>query len=594
MLLLEKMVSVKALMERRDPMRTALRLQHQLQEYARKENDKNSLYDRRIEELEKIPRNFAVKLIKACITPLEVTKLMRLEDETMFLDVLKSKNTQLVASKMYQKVVWQSFWGTVASSEENAGQFIKIINVLKRLINFFFWNFFYMPFFLLSLYSSRVKQGIKSVDNNFFSPFDSYLADLLNYTILVALLLTVSLTTAPDPKLVHLLIHQLKAGNITAENNPDFKVQQDGSILVKLPTPTIPLSEMTLWMCIFSRVLAEWYQAYRKKGSSAKAKSKKYFNSFSNLNDVVLMILLITGMVCKLQVHIVSKISGVFHPIDDIPLVSRRLIFTIYFYSIASVMAMVHLLEDCTVHVPGLGPLLRAISRMFAEISQVIFLFGFFLVGFIVPVLSLASCYRAVHEIDGVDDGDDFDLFKSLTNTVLSLVWSLFDGVANGHRISLYNSKDGAMTVFMGLLLVLYELLLCIMCMNLLIAIMCDAYSKVNADKFADWRFSQFESIMEYNAVTNVEADGMPFLFPFCIPYIAFNLIAKTCKKRQLKRINSGRRNDNHFAQFLCKCRGIGVDKGGNTMTVTKREAEVTGRELVVPFTLPRQCSNLI
>ena len=556
-LLLEKMISMEALMERRDPMRTALKLQHHLQEYAQRENDKNSLYDRRIENLEKIPGKFAVMLINACSTPMEVTKLMRLDDETMFLDVLKSNNTQLVASKIYQKVVWKTFWGSVTSAEQSGGKFIKLTYALKRLTNFFVWNLSYLPLAFLSQFNSRFKKNIKRVDIDFFSPFCSYLADLLNYCILVALLLTVCLTTVPDPTPVHLLLHQLKTGNITADNNPQFKVEDDGSILVKLPTPTIPFSEWSLWVCIFARVLTEWYQAYQKKGSGAKAKLLKYFNSFSNLTDIVLTLLLITGMVCKLYVYIVSNLSGIYHPVDHVRMVSHRLVFTIYLYSTATAMAMVHVLEICTIHIPGLGPLLRAIRRMFAEISRVMFLFGFFLVGFIVPMLSLASCYRAVHGIDGVDDRNDFYSLTSLSNTVLTLIWSLFSGLAWSHKIDLYNSLDGALTFFMAFLLILYEILLCNMCMNLLIAIMCDAYSKVNADRSAHWRFAQFKSIMEYNAVTNIEGHGMPFLFPFCIPYIAFNLITKTCKNRQLKKINSGRRNDNHFAQFLCKRRGI-------------------------------------
>ena len=554
-LLLQKMVSVRALKERRDPMRTALKLQHHLQEYAKIENDKNCLYDRKIEELVEIPSEFALTLLQACITPLEVTKLMRLEDETMFIDVLKSNNQQLVASKLYQKVVWQSFWGSAPG--EAVVKSVKLLSALKRLMSFFFWNVFYMPLAALSKCSSKMKEKRKIVDSGFFSPFTSYLADLLNYTILVALLLIVTLMTIPDPKPVHLLIDQLKAGNITIENNPHFKAESDGSIVVRLPNPTIPMSEWSLWACVFARALTEWYQAYHKKGSVARAKLMKYFNSFSNLNDIMLMILLLAGMYCKLHAYIASRVSGVYQHIDDKPLVPRRLILTIYLYSTAAVMAMIHLLEICTVHVPGLGPLLRAIRKMFSEISRVIFLFGFFLVGFIVPMLSLASCYRMAYRIDGVDDDNDFHSFETVSRTVLSLIWSLFDGMSYGHKNSLYNSLDGAMTVFMGFLLVLYEVLLCIMCMNLLIAIMCDAYSKVNEGKFADWRFSQFESIMEYNSVTNVEGHGMPFLFPFSIPYMIFSLITKPCKKRHLKRVAVGRLNDNHFARFLCHYRKI-------------------------------------
>ena len=554
-LLLQKIVRVKILRERRDPMRTALKLQYHLREYAQMENDRNSIYDRRIEELESIARDFVITLIKACITPIEVTRLMRLDDDTMFLDVLKSKNKRLIASKMYQKVVWQKFWGSETSTDKRTKKSVKVAYALKRLANFFFWNVFYLPLALLSRCTSDIEQRRKRRDI-FFSPFSSYLADLLNYSILIALLLIVTLTTVPDPRPVHLLIHQLRNGSITTENNENFRVEGDGTILVRLSTPDIPFLEWSLWICIFSRILTEFYQASQKKGSTAKLKLKKYFNSFSNLNDIVLLLLLLTGMICKLNVYVSSIIWGVFHPIDNKQYVSKRLIFTIYFYSTGAVMALVHLLQISTIHIPGLGPLLRAIRKMSSVIGRVIFLFVFFIVGFIVPMRSMVSCYRAVHGIDGIDDDDDFYSFGSVGNTVLTLVWSMFGGLAYNHKENLYNSRDSATTFFMSFLLVIYAVLLGLMCMNLLIAIMCSAYSKVNSDKFADWRFSQFESIMEYNAVTN-EGHGMPFLFPFCIPYIIFNLITKPCRRRRLRKRRVEREKDNHVAQFLVKHRII-------------------------------------
>ena len=569
-LLLQKMISVNYLIERRDPMRTALKLQHYLKEYARKENDGNSLYDRKIEELEKIPSDFALQLMNACITPVEVAKLMQIDDETMFLDVLKSENKQLVASKMYQKLVWQEFWGLETSLDKNADRTERSLYLLRRLGNFFFWNLFYLPLAIMSQYSTRVQKTLKRT-NFFFSPFSYYFADLLNYCILLAILLIVTITTVPNPEPVHLLIKQLQAGNISVENNDHFKVDPDGSILVKLPTPNIPLAEWSLWVCIFSRVLTESYQAYQKKGTIATSKLKKYFQSFFNLNDVALMLLLLIGIICKLHMYISSRMFGVYRRVDDHNMVARSLILTIQFYNIAAVMALVHLLEVCTIHVAGLGPLLRAIREMSGEIYRVLFLLIFFLVGFIAPMFSLGLCYRVVHGIDGTDGNDDFYSFKSFSNTVLSLIWSLFEGMAYNQRESLYNSTDSGMTAIMGFLLIVYQVLLCIMSMNLLIAIMCDVYSKVSADKFAEWRFSQFETIMDYNAVTNVEGHGMPFLFPICIPYIVFNLVTKSCKKRQLK-IYTGKRTDNHFVKFLFE--RIGFEEEMRHITKIREEAE--------------------
>lgn len=559
LLLIKKFVTVEMLCKRRDPMRTALKLQFHLSEYANIENDKNSIYDRQLEELEKIPKNFALSLMRSCKTPIEVTKLMQLDDDTMFVDVLNSKNQQLVASKMYQKVVWQKFWGNEATSTDKKskhGVFHKTLYAVKRLLNFLIWNVCYLPLRLFFRFND--KDGGQKHLGQFFSPFSSYLADLLNYFILIALLLLVTNLTVPDPSPVHRLMHQYLTGQLRVEDSPDLRRRDDGVVELKLPTPSVPLAEWMLWLCIFSRIITEWYQASVKKGATARSKLKKYFASYSNWIDIALMVLLLIGICCKLQMYITSVMQGVYREIpqdgseDRLVLVSQRLILTIYLYSCCSVLALFDLLNASTIHIPGLGPLLRAIKRMFSDIVRVIFLFIFFIAGFIIPMWSLTVCYRAVHRIDGVDDDDDFYSFESFTNTVLTLVWSMFGGLAYNHKENLYNSQDDTTTFFMSVMLVVYAILLGLMCMNLLIAIMCNSYNTVTADKSADWRYAQFEAIMDYNAVTN-EGDGMPFIYPFCIPYILFYFVTKPCQKKKAPPEDTVK--DNQFAKFLCKYR---------------------------------------
>ena len=558
-LLLEKVVTRKALMQRRDPMRTALRLQSRLLEYAKIENDNNSIYDRSIEKLELIPKTFALSLMAVCVTPIEVIKLMRLDDDTMLLDVFESMNVELVASKIYQKVVWQKFWGSeaIVSTKARSGRFTQTVYVAKRAAIFIFWNMFYIPaaFFSIDKGRKRKRRAI------FFSPFSSYLADLLNYSMLITFLLVVIMVTAPDPKFVDDLLQKITQGKITIENDTNFAVGIDGNVMIKLPDPEIPTSEYLLWSSIFARVLTECYQAYSKKGKMMKDRLRMYFKSFYNVTDVFLIILLVTGMVFKLYALFKSQMFGAYVSIDhDAQHVQHELIFTIYFYCTGAVVALVHLLQVYTIHIPGLGPLILSAKRTFVEVSGLVFIYLFVIAGFLIPIVGMMTCYRGVHGIDGVDDEDDFYYFASFGNAVITLVWTMFGGLDVEHRINLQRSRDTTTTVFMIILLVLYAIILGLLCMNLVIAIIVDVYSKVTSDKHAEWRFSQFESIIDYSRGSN-DGDGMPFLFPLCIPYIFHYMVIRPWLMKEFeKKSNPVMGNDNHFARFLCQYRLVEQD----------------------------------
>jgi len=167
------------------------------------------------------------------------------------------------------------------------------------------------------------------------------------------------------------------------------------------------------------------------------------------------------------------------------------------------------------------------------------------------------TCYRVVHGIDGigVDDENDFYYFATFGKALVTLVWTMFGGLDVEHRSNLHRSRDTLTTVFIVILLVLYAIILGLLCMNLVIAIIVDVYSKVTADKYADWRFSQFECIIDYSGGSN-EGDGMPFLFPMCIPYIFYSMLIQPWNEKKYQENNHSEMvEDNHFARFLCQCR---------------------------------------
>eukprot|EP00116_Pleurobrachia_bachei_P002136 sb/3462398/ len=551
--LLNHIITEEQLSQRLDPMRTALRLQHRLSEFAQLENDKNCIYDREMERLAEIPRKFAVRLMNLCTTPNEVAELMKVSDPSMFEDVLNSKNKQVIASKFYQKIVWKTFWGfDAAEMDKKSVNGKKALGLITKLGGFLCWNIFFIPLYIIS------KLLNSSTHSKFFSPISSYLADLINYGILIGLMIGSVLTTIPEPEPVHQLILAYRNGSLNVSGDERFRLNSAGQMEVAIAKPNIPPVEIALWVCVLGRILTEFYQAVEQKGASPSTKIKRYFASFDNLNDIILVALLLFGIGSKLYLIFDCEVGGVFveaHP--EALVISRRQVLTIYVYSAALVFAQVHFLQLGTIHIPFLGPMMRAMRRMMVDIVQVIFLFFFFICGFITPMLSMVMCYRAAHSIDGEDDDNDFYAFNSVQNTILTLVWGMFGGLAYNHKEDLYKSSDQPTVIFMSILLVVYAVILGLIVMNFLIAAMCNTYNKVTANKSADWRFGQFESIMEYNATSN-DGKGMPFIFPLSIIYIVITLGLKYYRKKTRK--DGGQEvkfydEENLFAQFLCEFR---------------------------------------
>ena len=552
-LLLQKIVTREELMLRRDPMRTALRLQYRLRVYAKIENDNNSICDRKIEDLMKIPKDFALSLMEACVTPIEVINLMKMEDETMFGDVLKAQNTQLVASKIYQKLWWKKFWGYDLTDRDSplGNIFERTLHAITGIAFFLMCNIFYLPFslYLRLLCSKEDREKHRKV---FFSPYSSYLADRMNYTMLIALLWFVILTTSPDLDSTYDLLKELKEGRVTAANNSNFEVTEDGSILVMLPRPEILPAEIVLWVCVFGKALAGFYHVMQKRGSSFL---KRYISNFFNVVDAAFLLLLLAGMIVKLELYTRprSSIYGVYNSDGVSTLrVPKGMELTIYFYSLGAVVALVNVLQIYTIHIPKLGPLIQSARETFAAASSLIFLFAFFVLGFIVPMMGMFTCYRNVHGMADSMSKKDFFYFSTFGNTVITLMWTMFGGLAANHRDNLHRiDNDDVATVFIILVFLLYAIVLGVLCVNYIFVIMIQVYNKVHADKDAHWRFSQFTSIMQYSAVRNHGNFSMPFLVPFCIPYIVHALIAKPC--RRTEEIKSEK--DNSFARFLCKHR---------------------------------------
>ena len=475
----------------------------------------------------------------------------------MFGDVLKSQNRQLVASKIYQKLWWRHFWGYNLYVTSNDVQVNNIVvrtrHSITALAYFLACNIFY-PLFAIYLRFLCPKEERKKREKRFFSPYSSYLALGMNQTMMIALLWTTILVTIPDLESTYNLLQKLDFKNeIVTDNSSNFELREDGSVLVKLPQPDIVPVEIALWVCIFGKALSGFYHAIQIRGGGSFPKRfKRYFRNFFHVADAVSLLLLFAGMATKLELFARprSQICGVYRSITadgtvpslDVP---KSMELTIYLYSLGAVVTLVNVLQIYTIYVPKLGPLIQSARGTFSAAAWLIFLFAFFVLGYIVPMMGVFTNYRNVHGL--TDSSHDFHYFSSFGDTMITLVWTMFGGLAANHRNNLYRINPNEVgTVFMIVLFLLYAIVLSVLCSNYIFVIMIQVYNKVHADKEARWRFSQFASISEYD-----EDFSMPFLIPLCIPYIVYALVTKSVRNSK----EAYRELDNHFAKFLCRYR---------------------------------------
>ena len=141
---------------------------------------------------------------------------------------------------------------------------------------------------------------------------------------------------------------------------------------------------------------------------------RKYIRSYTNLMDAAMLALLTVATGCRFSLALQNyteqgvyreyNITNVTMPeslyLDENSqaLVNRRIVYTVHIYSAGALCALVNLFYSCALFVPGIGPLLHTIRRMIIrDFSRISGMIGFFTVGFLFPLYSMAICYRKVY-----------------------------------------------------------------------------------------------------------------------------------------------------------------------------------------------------
>ncbi|KAL5250716.1 hypothetical protein ACHWQZ_G016447 [Mnemiopsis leidyi] len=563
----------------KDPLRISLKLRALI----RQDFNENTPYmysDMCSQRVREVPRTFAESLINECVSPAETELLMNINDETILFDLQVGKFGSIVQRPAYKKLYQERiFWqATVYESFKWS-----ILSSLRRFFMLIFWNMVYPLLELLKLipyFKCTLKRASCSWldQRQLFSPISCFTADMVNYVIMIIVISLCMLQKQPNQDSTIKIAQQFLEGNISVVDHPRLKAgNTEGVVLVQLEKKETTFTSWTLLACLLSRLLTEFYQLCNKRIWSALPEDlwnirtfnkfmKKlclYWSSDMNKIDILLMGFLVTALGIELHYTYFShfvygtmcvKEEGCGDNLDY-KLESRRIIYMTNCYSVALLLSLVRLFYCAFLFVPIIGPILLSIQKMVKDVFKVLVILIFFSVGFFVPLFAIIKCYIYVNEASNSiflavqqsqsesapdDNADTFAAMKSATDGFLTMIFSIMEGKLT-YSEDVYKSRDPSTTIFFSFIMFFYFLIFGLLCVNLLIALISKRYETMTENKDRDWRFSQFDFLVDYININvthddSVEKDtykykindGMPFFFPFNIVYIPVRLVCQT------------------------------------------------------------------
>ncbi|XP_063692921.1 short transient receptor potential channel 3-like [Bolinopsis microptera] len=491
MMSLTALIQPEFLMLTKDPIKTA----HQVNGMLLKVASIKEEYTTDCNILAKSARDFTFAYLDACRTLWEARRLLC--GSNYIENALETQEKKFLSHPFCQEIVLEEFYGN------------KDFKSYKRKALFIsksFTSFFVGPIYFLLLIKDYLVSGtwrfkysrLDYLSRSISTPFYSFLADFLNYAILLGLLLYVALTV-PD--------------NLDLKDQKGGESDRDYAERFLQSNAKIELPEIILWLCVLARIQLEVYQLCMRG-------AKKYFSNFWNNVDVLICVLMIVAFAirfwnCTLAVDI-SKIEDEVQLITPEELVEgfkTSTMTSIYLYSITQVFVFFRLMNFLDV-MSVIGPLQLAVKKMLSDVAKLLVLLVIILLGFVCAILCIARCYR---KVKGTQYYEQFSTFEK---ALVSMIWTLFD-------IFSYDdlSRDHMVTYWIVLVLVLaYSVIGAIIILNTLIAMLNNTYVNIQSNEDTEWKYSRCQLFSEYKK-------GIPWVFPFSLIMAPIYIVYRVFKK---------------------------------------------------------------
>ncbi|XP_063692927.1 short transient receptor potential channel 7-like [Bolinopsis microptera] len=488
------------LMLTKDPIKTA----HQIIGALLKVASVKKEYTTDCKILVKSARDFTFAYLDACRTLWEARRLLC--GSNYIENALETKEKKFLSHPFCQEIVLEEFYGNKDFKSYRG----KALFVFKP-----FTSFFVGPIYLLLLIKDYLVlrewnfkySRLDYLSLSITTPFYSFLADLLNYAILLGLLLYVALTV-PDK----FVLEDQEGGEINNDYAEDF-LQSNSRI-------NIP--EIILWLCVLARIQMEVYQMICMRSA------KKYFSNFWNNVDVLICVLMIVAFAirfwnCTVAAVDISKIEDEVQLIEPEKLVEgfkTNTLTSIYLYSITQMFVFFRVMNFLDV-MSVIGPLQLAVKKMLSDVAKLLVLLVIILLGFVCAILCIANCHR---KVTGTPYYEQFSTFEKV---LVSMIWTLFDIFSYDEL-----SKDHIVTYWIVLVLTLaYSVIGAIIILNTLIAMLNNTYVNIQSNEDTEWKYSRCQLFSEYKG-------GIPWVFPFSlimVPiYTAYRVVKE--KDRRLRK----------------------------------------------------------
>ena len=521
--------------------------------------------------IRKIPRDFVESMVRECISPKDTKYLLDIEDKEILFALREGKFREVIQDTAYKKLYREKvFW----EQQVHDGIWFFLITCPMRFFLWIIWNFVYvfqMALFLPLL--CKVRLLTKSQTRQLFSPISCFIADIVNFIIMAALIgevLFLKGARTSQELAEELALNFTTDPNMTVDDHADLKAgDTEGTTKIKLEKSPMSLAGYVLFFCFLSRFLVELEQLSQKRifsvvpkqyhthiwcGRKFWKKFKLYFNAHSYMNKVDLLALIILGIALVIDIDYSFESSTIYGKICKDGscagiLEDRRVIHMINCYSLALLLSVIRLFYCIFEYVPVIGPILISMQKMLKDVVRVLIIVFFLSIGFFIPLLAISQVYRSVYygvytsnekssiseaEEEGDVDNKIFKKLGSLQKGFYTMILSLMSGrLTNAQDV--YDSKDPSINGFFFVIMVGYFLLVGLLCFNLLIALVTKRYDVMMGGRDREWELYKFNVVLDYCSIGDEEGeacnDGMPFFFPISLLYIPCVLFLKLVRR---------------------------------------------------------------
>ena len=520
-------------------------------------------------DIRRIPRDFVEALVKECISPEDTELLLDIADKEVLFNLREGKFRKVIQETAYKKLYRENvFWESKAHDIQD-GLILFVFTWLERLLHWILWNLLYI---IQKGVCNSCKLLSESQTKKLFSPISCFIADIVNYFIMVVLIGTVLFKkgAGTNQESAEEVALQFTQGNITIGDNARLKAGDTADFtLIELDKSPMSLEGFVLFFCFLSKFLVEIQQFSQQRIFSVVPKKirspiwcwiklwKKsilYLRAHSHMNVVDLLVLIILGTALIIDFDYSFHSDTIYGKICqdetcvgniDYTLEDRRIIHMINLYGVALLLSAVRLFYCIFAFFPVIGPILISMKTMIEDVVKIIIIILFLSIGFFIPLLAISQVYRSVYygeytsaeegsifetEEDGNDDNKIFKRLRSLRSGFYTMILSLMNGqLTNAHDV--YDSRDPSINGLFFVIMVGYFLVVGLLCFNLLIAIVTKRYEKMMGSGNREWELYKFNVVLDYLCFDTKEGeignDGMPFLFPISLIYMTCILLVR-------------------------------------------------------------------